>query len=53
MAYPEVMCGVDGLQIWRMTGNVNGQSQTAEEEWSSSLGVLCRALTIIQLCAKH
>ena len=32
--------GVVGLQIWRLTANiVNKQSWTAEQEWSSSLGV--------------
>jgi len=32
--------GGDGLQIWRISANIlNKQSQTADNGWSSSLGV--------------
>jgi hypothetical protein len=40
MAYPQVVDGRDGLQIWRVAANiVNKQLKTAIRGWSSSLGV--------------
>jgi len=43
MANPQVADG-EGLQTWRVAENVsNKQSQRADKEWSSSLGVGRRA----------
>jgi hypothetical protein len=40
MARPQVADGGDGLQIWRVAANIlNKQSWTADNGWSSSLGV--------------
>ena len=37
---PWVADGEVGLQIWRLAANIlNKQSWTADQEWSSSLGV--------------
>jgi len=37
---PQVVDGVDGLQIWRVAADIlNKKSQTANKGWSSSLGV--------------
>ena len=42
MASPWVADGGVGLQKWRLAANIlNKQSWTADQEWSSSLGV-CR-----------
>ncbi|KAJ4432011.1 hypothetical protein ANN_20625 [Periplaneta americana] len=44
MARPQVTDRGDGLQIWRVAVNIlNRQSETADEGWSSSLGVGRRA----------
>jgi hypothetical protein len=40
MAHPQVVDGGNGLQIWRVAGNIlNKHSRTADKGWSSSLGV--------------
>jgi len=40
MVHPLVVVGGDSLQIWRVAVNTpNKQLQTANKEWSSSLGV--------------
>jgi hypothetical protein len=40
MACPQVADGGDGLQIWKVAGNIlNKQSRTADKGWSSSLEV--------------
>jgi hypothetical protein len=40
MAHPQVVDGGDGLKIQRAAANIlNKLSQTADKEWSSSLGV--------------
>jgi hypothetical protein len=40
MECPQVVDGRDSLQIWRVASNIfNQQSQTADMELSSSLGV--------------
>jgi hypothetical protein len=40
MARPQVADGGDALQFWSEAANIlNKQSRTAEEGWSSSLGV--------------
>jgi hypothetical protein len=40
MARPQVADGGDGLQMWRVTGNIlNKQSRTADKGWPSSLWV--------------
>jgi hypothetical protein len=40
MARPQVVDGGDGLQIWRVAASIlNKRSRTADNEWSSSLGV--------------
>jgi hypothetical protein len=42
MARPQVSDGGEGLQTWRAAANIlNKKSQTAENGWSSSLGVTC------------
>ncbi|KAJ4452149.1 hypothetical protein ANN_03667 [Periplaneta americana] len=44
MAHPQVAYRGDGLQIWRVAVYIlNKQSWTADEGWSSSLGVGRRA----------
>ncbi|KAJ4439970.1 hypothetical protein ANN_08101 [Periplaneta americana] len=44
MARPQVADRGDGIQIWRAAVNIlNKQSRTADEGWSSSLGVGRRA----------
>jgi hypothetical protein len=40
MAYPQVVDGGDGLQIWRVAANIlSKDSVEVDMEWSSSLGV--------------
>jgi hypothetical protein len=40
MERPQVADGGNGLQIWRVAANIlNKQSRTADNGWSSSLGV--------------
>jgi hypothetical protein len=40
MARPQVADGADALQLWREAANIlNKQSRTADQGWSSSLGV--------------
>jgi hypothetical protein len=40
MAHPQVADGGEGLQTWRVAANIlNKQTRTADNVWSSSLGV--------------
>jgi len=40
LVHPQVLYRGNGLQIWRVAVNVlSKQLQTADNEWSSSLGV--------------
>jgi hypothetical protein len=40
MARPQVANAGDGLQIWKVTGNIlNKQSRAADKGWSSSWGL--------------
>jgi hypothetical protein len=40
MVYPHIVDRGEELQIWRVTADIlNNQSQTANKEWSYSLGV--------------
>ncbi|KAJ4449380.1 hypothetical protein ANN_00779, partial [Periplaneta americana] len=53
MARPQVADRGDGLQIWRVAVNIlNKQSRTADEGWSSNLGVGRRANNPSQLVTK-
>jgi hypothetical protein len=49
MAHPHVADGEDSLQIWKVVVNIlSKQSQTANKEWSPSLG-LSVGLTLITM----
>jgi hypothetical protein len=49
MARPQVADGGDGLQTWRVAAIIiNKQSRTAENGWSSSLGVGRGAILTVQ-----